>query len=610
MANLLTISPFSCFSDEVLCLIFEFITSTYDLKNIMLACRRFHNLIRKRNKLWKLRLNVEKEVLDTLVSISSLSFPNGKPPLKVMDNFIVGKHPLELFEDEISKHLFHPQSKENLTFKFYAEKLLEHTRIHIAKRMWKQVDSLLHGAVLISQWGLMEEQYLISYDDVVQVLENITDRVRQIIAEESLNPDTSTDKNKTAMEMLNVINQVLYKELGLQKYVLHKNSVNFATVMFCIEKVLEMRVGVPLILAIIYYEVAKRMGILCELVYSPKIFRSFKEFSSTPHSFLLRWNEFSEDDDLNCTYYYNDPCNGGASHRPPGNYSTVPVKNVCMGLVENLLSVNVLDWQNQLHFYRLACIIDPNQASLVQKYAKLSKLHGEQLEEAIQLLKKVDGFMNNQAIQSLIRDCSAKLNKAQAQNAKEKENIKRRFPLVKYAVGLIMMHKKINVNGLQMDRLVVIHAWYYRPRQPVIYNVLFNNGNICDVKEGELELHPAPAAIKHPEIGKYFERFDGRRYIPNAEMKVQYPEDDSVALSLLQKGDESTNQAVCSIIQTKNRLLHMQVKIRLHSGAMINMRSGWNGELYHRGLISVISLTSYVIQHVIQHGNGLGYIGF
>lgn len=110
MANLLTISPFSCFSDEVLCLIFEFITSTYDLKNIMLACRRFHNLIRKRNKLWKLRLNVEKEVLDTLVSISSLSFPNGKPPLKVMDNFIVGKHPLELFEDEISKHLFHPQS--------------------------------------------------------------------------------------------------------------------------------------------------------------------------------------------------------------------------------------------------------------------------------------------------------------------------------------------------------------------------------------------------------------------------------------------------------------------------------------------------------------------
>ena len=112
--------------------------------------------------------------------------------------------------------------------------------------------------------------------------------------------------------------------------------------------------------------------------------------------------------------------------------------------------------------------------------------------------------MSNQAIQSLTRECSAKLSKAQAQNAKEKvcsllclllmpylncwdfqEDIKRRHSLtLKYAVGLIMMHKKTNVKGLQMDRLVVIYAWYCKPRQPVIYNVLFHNGNICDVKEG------------------------------------------------------------------------------------------------------------------------------
>ena len=72
--------------------------------------------------------------------------------------------------------------------------------------------------------------------------------------------------------------------------------------------------------------------------------------------------------------------------------------------------------------------------------------------------------------------------------------------------------------------------------------------------QGELELHPAPAAIKHPEIGKYFECFDGRRYIPNAEMKAQYPEDDSVAQSLLQTPDESKNQVtVCSSISLTNK---------------------------------------------------------
>lgn len=84
----------------------------------------------------------------------------------------------------------------------------------------------------------MEEQHLTSYDDVDQVLDNIIERVRQVIAdEEDLNPDTSTSMPKTAKEMLNCINQVFYRELGLQKYVLHKNSTNFATVVFCIEKV-------------------------------------------------------------------------------------------------------------------------------------------------------------------------------------------------------------------------------------------------------------------------------------------------------------------------------------------------------------------------------------
>nr|CAH0101407.1 unnamed protein product [Daphnia galeata] len=562
MASLLMISHTSCFSDEVLCLIFDFITSTCDLKNIMLTCRRFLNLIRHRNKLWKLRLSASKEVLDTLESISSLSFPSGKPPLTVMDNLIAGKHSPELLENELLMHIFHPHLKENLTTKFYAEKFLEHVRIHATQRRWQQIESLMHGAVLISQWGLMEEQHLTTYGFVDQILANIADRAQQIVdAEEDLNnPDASTNKMpKTAKEILNCINQVLYRELGFQKYILHKNSTNFTTVVFCIEKVLEMRVGLPLILAIIYYEVAKRMGILCDLVYSPKIFRSFREFSSTPHAFLLRWREYSDKEDANSTFYYNDPCNDGASHRnPPGSYSTVPVKNVFIGLVEHLLSVNVLDWPNQLHFHRLACIIQPDQANSVLKYAKLSKRHGEQLEEAIQLLQRVEGFISNQAIQSLTRECSAKLSKVQAQNAKEKEDIKRRHSLtLKYAVGLIMMHKKKNVKGLQMDRLVVIYSWYCKPRQPVIYNVLFHNGNICDVKEGELELHPAPSAIKHQEIGKYFERFDGRRYIPNAEMKAKYPEDDSVALSLLQSWDESqvTFGSSISLLSEDNKKL-------------------------------------------------------
>jgi|LakMenEpi03Aug12_release.lakeMendotaPanAssembly.Ray.scaffolds.fasta_scaffold358788_2 hypothetical protein len=54
------------------------------------------------------------------------------------------------------------------------------------------------------------------------------------------------------------------------------------------------RVCSPFILAIIYYEVAKRIGIPCELIYSFRKFRKFCKNRTDPHSLLLRWREFSK----------------------------------------------------------------------------------------------------------------------------------------------------------------------------------------------------------------------------------------------------------------------------------------------------------------------------
>lgn len=53
--------------------------------------------------------------------------------------------------------------------------------------------------------------------------------------------------------------------------------------------------------------------------------------------------------------------------------------------------------------------------------------------------------------------------------------------------------------------------------------------------EDSLELFPADrqAVINHADIGLHFDRFDGRRFIPNAETKAIYPEDEAVALSFL-----------------------------------------------------------------------------
>jgi hypothetical protein len=37
----------------------------------------------------------------------------------------------------------------------------------------------------------------------------------------------------------------------------------------------------------------------------------------------------------------------------------------------------------------------------------------------------------------------------------------------------------------------------------------------------------------HPNIGLSFERFNGRRYISNAEMMTLFPDDEAFALSLV-----------------------------------------------------------------------------
>jgi hypothetical protein len=54
------------------------------------------------------------------------------------------------------------------------------------------------------------------------------------------------------------------------------------------------------------------------------------------------------------------------------------------------------------------------------------------------------------------------------------------------------------------------------------------------ISTGNLKLYTNVSfIISHPSIGLYFQRFDGRRYIPNTEMMTLYPEDNAFAVSLI-----------------------------------------------------------------------------
>ncbi|EFX71654.1 hypothetical protein DAPPUDRAFT_111514 [Daphnia pulex] len=469
------------FSNEVFCLIFESIVTLRDLHNLRLTCRRFLEVIRKSNNFWKLKLKIN----DTLQHMSSVCYPVGVIPLDVMDKLVIGPIP-EMVEDILREKIFHKELNENLTIKFYARKMLLHVRARsLEKKLSEWISSesqpLLEGAILISQYGqMMEEEDLTSLRTKVERnLETITNQV---------NAELIVDKS------------------GIQDHVNHKEK----KILSCIRQVLERKTGDLLILSIIFKEVAKRFGITAV---------EFVSNTNDGRLLYLRWSE--NEDEYICLAL------AGGDLNSPGNpanvYVVVPVQQVFRWICNKLIKCcekqdrehdietdrklgsgyairffYVLRSRNLVHFRRLACTIFPSAVTAL-RYAKTVRtchpLCGIQVEEAIHFLRK-------------------------------NQDVKRRSSSTKFAVGLVVIYTSMStgakVVGVIDSRL-----------DSFFHHVLLEGGDSDLLPEFDLELHPHGMVVNHPLIGLYFERFNGRRYIPNAETKALFPDDDAYASSLV-----------------------------------------------------------------------------
>ena len=76
--------------------------------------------------------------------------------------------------------------------------------------------SLLAGAVLISQWGQMEQEHLPCFSEVDQIIENISQRVMYLVGDKKNVFEGRTEDPRYIKLILNYINQVLYGEIGLK----------------------------------------------------------------------------------------------------------------------------------------------------------------------------------------------------------------------------------------------------------------------------------------------------------------------------------------------------------------------------------------------------------
>ncbi|KAI9566051.1 hypothetical protein GHT06_009851 [Daphnia sinensis] len=531
MANILS------FSDEVLCCVFASITNIRDLRNIMLTCHRFLNIIKCYNNLWKLELKVK----EMLLSLSSKCFPVGEPSITDIQNFNCDKYPtLRGTENVLQNHVFSDKLNGNMTSRFYACKVLKSLRYQSIEKKLQELmglpeskTSLLEGAVLICQWTQVEEANLISLSNVMQKLNEISSRVKELLLDKYNIADPLNVTTGTAKKILHCINQVLYDEMGFRVM-----QSNYTLENVFIDKVLESRTSFPITLCIIYREVALRMGIHCEPVLAVTAKPDFHT-----HSFLLRWRDYySQGTDESSSLI--DASNGGVMrHHNPATYPVISAENFLLRMVEYMRYIRLqsirarrrqeghpgtlcrLRRHNELSFSRLACAVSPEQTQKAALYAQLCLDLDMPLEDAIKVLQRVENLQSSR----LMENCVTKAKEQQA--SMKKKTVQCRLPFIKYAVGLVMAYKgSTNKSPL----LCVINSWINDGKNKTRYNVLFDGGDSALVPEGTLSLLTTGSnLIDHPNIGMYFKRFDGRRYIPNIELMTMYPEDEAFALSLI-----------------------------------------------------------------------------
>jgi F-box protein 21 len=109
---------------------------------------------------------------------------------------------------------------EDLTIKYYAKKVLVHFRTCRLEKKWHSFltsptykESLLEGALLVSQWGQVEHEQKKSLSEIEDIIDNISKRVRQLVDAKNSTGEAYSVL-KTVRITLDCIKTVLYDEMG------------------------------------------------------------------------------------------------------------------------------------------------------------------------------------------------------------------------------------------------------------------------------------------------------------------------------------------------------------------------------------------------------------
>ncbi|XP_075034618.1 F-box only protein 21 isoform X2 [Mixophyes fleayi] len=541
-----------------------------DIASVTCTCRRLRDVCAGRGKVWRkqlfarwpsiLKFYNHMDFLDWLEEyktrynagiaaqkmVSSFSkelIIERRIPCESFNDLETLGYPAHFIEDELLS-ILNIESGKCLTQKYCAKKILyfihqEATICKLKDFLQRPVDQqhLLEGAVLIDQYCNPLE--VVSLDNIQAQLEGIVGKVKSHLSvKNSRHPSLVIQAGEIFRledidlqgQVLDALNHVLYAEMKFKG-----NLADFYNPLNSyIHQVLINKTGIPISLSVLYLTLAERLGVHLEPV-------------NFPHRFMLRWCQHARGSNIT-DYVYVDAFGYGkrltakecefiiGRHVTEEVYAAVGAKDVLQRMVGNLLNLGKRESKDRsfmllrvsLDLY-LAMYPDSVQHLLLQ--ARLYFHLGIWPEKNIQALDP----SQHGAVAYLVQHTLEHIERRKEDNGL---NVKLRSSEqeVCYSVGLVVRHKRYDYSGVIFgwDPMCMMPpdwienlALYPLPdgaNQP-FYSVLLEDGSCSYVAQENLEPHPAPGRILHPDIDLYFSEFAGNHYIASKELQLQYPED-------------------------------------------------------------------------------------
>lgn len=425
-------------------------------------------------------------------------------------------------------HVKHDDNRfTNLTRRYYGNYLLcalRHAKLLVeVKQLFSQnlPNMLFTGAVICSKWQAAIAGEDIDCAPLDAILDTLTHSVKKTLALSAHHIPV------TAELILDCVNSALYKEYGLcgnnEDYDCPDNSR--------IDKVLLNKKGLPITLCIIYQEVARLSGVTLHCVNFPRHFLLGYTNSEGVVTYIDAFNQghrMSRQECLSLCPMMRIP--------DVDSYFQIPsAQEVLARIVRNVqirthgLHQYSYGYSARFTLFRLLRSFGALERNNAREFADLCSIQNVNLDEAGRYLEETHD-LSAEEDSGVLEAWQSRLRRRRVRE----EGVKNHPEHVKYHLGSIMHHNRYHYHCVifgwtetcemseQWIRQMGVDSLPGGAGQP-FYRVLVDDGS--ERNAAQENLTPAhPITIDHEDIGKYFSKFDGERYIPNSALQHFYPE--------------------------------------------------------------------------------------